>query len=522
MTDVKEEHNAADSHDVKLTPLNLVRYVASIGLLCFSIAIVGALMFTGNTRVAKDANPWVAIVVCALAIIWLSMIEGQQASLVGLPPVDPDLYKDSHPITYKNAALAFRGDNLDRYLMGRQFMVLLVVFVINQCTSPLDPSVDVLGLPNGVKFVFLDIGLASIIFTCILGQLTTQVNASHQMIDYINNYFALFTLYVAMTVEFSGVMHSSYLIQNILSAISGKPIQTNEPPRTGFTFAFFWGRVLMSLAILGFSLAVTLVALFDGDTSVSVKYPSISPGLAVFLLFFFMSVVGMLEGMQIAFFAVAKLPADQRGTSMFGKKTCNLLFAGNGQNLPGFMIGRQLTVVCSFFLVGSFTSLTIVPGEGNNIFGISDGAQAFLNYGFQGAVITTILASISWQLAASAYPIAFLNNPITYVLLCVALFLEFTGLCAGAWVLARVQKKIMGFHYDEVYVGTPEERIENDHPDKEFPSDVGHLIGGGFTGHVCGSHDALDGPLPHSKDALEAKRSRDALEAKRSMDALDA
>jgi hypothetical protein len=64
MTDIKEEHDAAYSHDVKLTPLNLVRYVASIGLLCFSIAIVGALMFTGNTRVAKDANPWVAIVVC--------------------------------------------------------------------------------------------------------------------------------------------------------------------------------------------------------------------------------------------------------------------------------------------------------------------------------------------------------------------------------------------------------------------------------------------------------------------------
>ncbi|KAL7501726.1 hypothetical protein ACHAXN_000004, partial [Cyclotella atomus] len=161
----------------------------------------------------------------------------------------------------------------------------------------------------------------------------------------------------------------------------------------------------MSLAILGFCLAVTLVALMNGDTAVAVKYPSIKPGLAIFLLFFFMSVVGMLEGMQIAFFAVAKIPASERGNSVFGKKTCDLLFKGNGQNLPGFMIGRQLTVVASFFLVGSFTSLTITPGEGNNIFGVSDGAQAFLNYGFQGAVITTILASISWQLAASAYPI---------------------------------------------------------------------------------------------------------------------
>merc|ERR1719401_2914488 len=260
------------------------------------------------------------------------------------------------------------------------------------------------------------------------------------MIDYINNYFALFTLYVCMFVEFTGIMHSSYLIQNILSAASGKPIITNEPPRTGFTFAFFWGRVLMSLAILGFCMAVILVALFNGDTMVAVKYPSISVGVSVFLFFFFMCVVGMLEGMQIAFFAVAKLPANERGTSFFGKLTCDLLFKGNGANLPGFMIGRQLTVVASFFLVGSITSMNIEPGTGENIFGVSDSAQKFLNYGFQGAVITTILASITWQLAASAFPIAFLNNPFTYILLVIALFLEFIGLCAGAWVCARIMK----------------------------------------------------------------------------------
>jgi len=501
---VKAEH-AADSHDVKLTPFTIFRYVASIGLLIFSIIIVGALMFTKNTRVASETNPWVALIVCILAVVWLSMIEGQQASLVGLPPVDPDLYKDSHPLTYKNAALAFKGDNLDRYLMGRQFMVLMVVFVINQCAGPLNPGGDVLGLPDGVKMVFLDVGLGMIVFTCILGQLTTQVNASHCMIDFINNYFALFTLYTAMFVEFSGVMHCSYLIQNILSIASGKPIISNEEPKTGFTFVFFWARVLMSLAILSFCMAVTLVALFNGDTMIAVKYPSISKGMSVFLFFFFMGIVGMLEGMQIAFFAVAKLPASERGTSFFGKKTCDLLFKGNGQNLPGFMIGRQLTVVASFFLVASITGLNITPGEGNNIFGIQDSAQQFLNYGFHGAVITTILASITWQLAASAFPIAFLNNPVTYILLVVALFLEWTGLCSGAWVLARVMKSVTKIQYDEVYVGTPEERMANNHADKEMTPahDVGHLAGGGFAGHLCGSHDALDGPI-QSKDAIDA------------------
>merc|ERR1712008_451351 len=76
-----------------------------------------------------------------------------------------------------------------------------------------------------------------------------------------------------------------------------------------------------------------------------------------------------------------------------------------------------------------------------------------------GAVITTILASISWQLAASSFPIMFLNTPFTYFLLVIALALEFIGICAGAWVCARIQKSLFKYQYDEVYIGTPEERL---------------------------------------------------------------
>ena len=76
------------------------------------------------------------VTVLTIVWVWLSTIEGQQASLVGLPPVDPDIYKDSRPHTYKNAALALKGNSLDRYLTGRQFMMLLVMLVIKRCTSP--------------------------------------------------------------------------------------------------------------------------------------------------------------------------------------------------------------------------------------------------------------------------------------------------------------------------------------------------------------------------------------------------
>jgi len=65
----KVEHAADDSHDVELTPFTLIRYIASIGLLIFSVIIVGALIFTGNTRVATETSPIVALIVVVSGII---------------------------------------------------------------------------------------------------------------------------------------------------------------------------------------------------------------------------------------------------------------------------------------------------------------------------------------------------------------------------------------------------------------------------------------------------------------------
>jgi hypothetical protein len=55
---------AANLHDQKLTPLTCIKYVASIGILIFSIVLVGALMFARNTRVSREANPYVCVLVC--------------------------------------------------------------------------------------------------------------------------------------------------------------------------------------------------------------------------------------------------------------------------------------------------------------------------------------------------------------------------------------------------------------------------------------------------------------------------
>ena len=195
------------------------------------------------------------------------------------------------------------------------------------------------------------------------------------------------------------------------------------------------------------------------------------------IFFILVCVVGMVEAMQIAFFAVAKMTKAERGEGKFAKMTDKLLYFGEGNNLPGFIIGCQLCVVSCMFFVARLTSVKLEEGD-PNIFGVRNGAQKLFNTGLLGALMLTILGSISWQLVASAFPLPFMQSPITYFLLRWCLFLEGTGICQGAWVIAGVHKKISGFQRDEVYIGTAEERKKQEmgDDDAQLPIGVGHMV----------------------------------------------
>jgi silicon transporter len=452
-----------------MSPISVFKSVYSVALLIFSVVCIMALIAKENTGLSSDVHPVAAYVAIWVAILWLTMVEGGQASLVGLAPVNPEIYKDSHPLAYKCTQLAHKGDNLDRYLLGRQFMVVLVVFTVNISGGP-TADAELWGFPEWLMGIFFSYGLAMILFTCMIGQLNTQVNASLCMLDYINNYFALFTLWVAMAIEFSGLLHSAYVVQLLVAKLAGSTIQSNEEPRSMAQNIFFWSRCAMSVAILAFSFAVTLTALFADKTTM---WDGVPAWVAVIVFFILMSVVGMLEGMQIAFFAVAKIPSSERGDSVWALKTCNLLYFGEGNNLPGFMVGRQLCVVSCMLFIARVTSVDVAGDGSENIFGASEGFQALFNTGLLGAFITTIVASISWQLVASAFPIAFLSSPVTYFLLRWCLLLESTGICAGAWVIAAVHKKLAGFQRDEVYIGTAESRSKMDMSDHSTRINMG-------------------------------------------------
>jgi len=427
--------------------------IYSTCLLIFCSIIVLTVIFQENSTLSQF-NAWAAFFVFWVSLYWLSMVEGGQASLVGLPPVDMEVYRESHPTTHKIMNVINRGDTIDRYLMGRQFMVLALVFVENLCAHAKDPTMSILGMPIIINKIFLNTGLAVFFMTAMIGKISAQVNASRCMLDYVNNFFAYFTMQAARLIEVSGLLHCCYPVQMFFARAAGQPLVSKEAPRTAVQNIFFWGRVLISAAILVFAFAVTLSALLNGQTTM---WEGVPVTVTIIFFFLFMSVVGMLEGMQIAFFAVARMTEEDRAKSKWAKKTCNVLFEGDGRNLAGFMIGRQMCVTLCFFIIARVTTVKLNDGD-PNIFGVSDITQKFFETGLLGALITTIVASIAWQLIASAFPMAFLSTPVTYVLLRFCLGLEWTGLCQGSWVVARAHRKIVKFKRDEVYIGTAEER----------------------------------------------------------------
>ena len=439
--------------------LDVFKSLYSCGLLVFSITIVMAAIFTKQTTATEENNvhPALAFFGFWFLIAWLGMMEGGQGALVGLQPVDKALYKETHPRALMNTALAHKGDNMERFIIGRQFLVVLVVFVTNQIASAVKGA-SVLGFSDLASEIFLHSGLALILTTIMVGQLTAQVNAANCMLDFINNYFMLFSIYVSLAIEKSGLLHCVYLVEIVFSWIAGKPIETDEEPRTGARKFFFWVRVIISLAILIFAFAVTLAALFDEKTDM---WDGVPPSVSVVAFLFLMCFVGLMDGMQIALFAVVNLPEEELRNHAIAHANCELTF--RDQNLQAFLIGRQICVTICMFVVARITNVNVdLAANEGTIFGVPDGFQNFINTGLLGAVITTVAGSLAWRIIASSFPVAFLSNPVIYLIIRLCLVLEASGVCSAAWVLGYINKVLVGYEPDEVYLKAAQAAVAED------------------------------------------------------------
>jgi len=454
----KEKHTSNPvtqrDKDIDIT-ITVIKYIYSFALVILCVTVVMSAIFTRQTGLSKNVAPIFVFFLLWALIFWLAMMEGGQGCLIGLQSIDKAKYAESHPRTLKNTALAHKGNTMDRFIVGRQFLVVLVIFLINMCGSP-EEGASVLGFNPLLNNIFLGNGVAMMITTIVIGGLTSQINAAVCMLDFINNYFMLLTTYVSLGIEFSGLLHSVYLVQIGFSKLAGKEVESNEPPRSCAGNAFFWFRVLISSSILAFAFAVTLQALFDGNSGM---WDSVPAPVSVVIFFLLLCIVGLMEGMQIAAFTLLNMPEEELSQHGVASANCKLMFAG--QNLQAFLVGRQIFVASLTFIVARIATIDL-PTEANNIFGVPDLFQAFFNTGLLGAIILSIVGSLAWRIVASSFPLVFMSNPAIFVIIRICLVLEGTGIFSASWLLATIHKGLVNYQEDEVYLGKNEGKSEDE------------------------------------------------------------
>ena len=461
-----EDPHKAQPEESNASWIQTIKIGISLGLLGYCLFLIVQGIRFRQTPVAQSAGPTLALGFMVLLIVWLGLLEGGQGSLVGLQPVSPQHYQASHPIAAQSTKLAHAGDNLNRFIVGRQFLVVLVVYALNLATTSVEGAIIPGCNPMAVQ-ALLSSGLASMFITVILGQLSAEVNATNCMLDFINNTAVYSTTVLCLAMEASGLLHAVYVLKWFFSSPDDDDDdlddQDDDAPQEESLWPVIWYRfrVVLSMSLLAGALAVTYVALQDNETSIGLP-PSVSLPLFVALV----CGLGMMEAMQIAVFAVVKLPKEALEGSATAQANCALVF--QGQNFKAFLIGRQICVTTCMFLLARLTTTTVdmdgppmggpqdgmmsPPPPPPTVMGVAPAVQAFFNTGLPGALITTIVASLYWRIVAANYPVWFMNCSVVNGTIRLCLALEATGAFSSAWMLADGIRTLLQYQPDDWYL----------------------------------------------------------------------
>lgn len=224
--------------------ISLTKYAISTFL--FAVCVLVSMALTENP---------VRIILIWVLIGYLAALEGGQVAMVSLASVPSASYKRSHPRTARCMAVVEKQSVMEQYIMGRQFLVVIVIFLLNIVSSGSNTCHDIaLGGFSDAASAICNTGLTLTFVTIMVAQITSQIIASNCRLDFLNKFLMLGNTWLALAIEYSGILHTVHLVRILLSRVSGD--DTNETPGVNVlslasnAAKFFWLRVGLSLFLL--------------------------------------------------------------------------------------------------------------------------------------------------------------------------------------------------------------------------------------------------------------------------------
>lgn len=188
--------------------LDGVRYLVStlLTVACFAL-IVWAI---GAGYAPLKGHPGILYALFVFSVSLLGMLEGLQIAILNLERANAERFSHLHR-AYVNHKLATRhhGLNVQRFLVGRQFFVVFVVFLSAQLTTYSDLELPV---PAWLFTLIIETGFPGVMVVLSFGQLMPQLVAATHPITFMNIPGAWLVIQIALGFEAIGITHFSWVL----------------------------------------------------------------------------------------------------------------------------------------------------------------------------------------------------------------------------------------------------------------------------------------------------------------------
>jgi len=209
---------------LEATWFDYVRFVFSASLLTFSTVVTVYAILEQKTAFWSSVPGWAALLIFLVCLFFLAVMEGLQIAIVELKRQQPETYRKSHPDAYLLGQLAFKGDNVERFLLGRQvFVVCLVFFSAKLTTIHGSESADFLfPVPHVVQVIFLETGLLACVVVVIVSQLLPQIIASKYPVQFMQLSVVMKpALLACLALEYTGITHMCWVFSTLVVRLVG-------------------------------------------------------------------------------------------------------------------------------------------------------------------------------------------------------------------------------------------------------------------------------------------------------------
>jgi len=435
-------------------------YWWGMAALILSVAVVMTGIFKEeNNPPWTKGHPFLDFVLFWSMLTWIAMLEGCQISVVGLQGYDMEAFRVSHPRAYRCCKLVHSGANVERFLVGRQFLLLFNGFLVSRIGGGQPIEHFEMGSwkwSHELTQFFFSNGVMLMVVIVALGQLPTQLVAADKMLGFfelpLGHYYTV--CLPCLFVETIGLTHSSYILKDFLCWISDIDTTKADPAKAMLKDWKYYAKCILSVSAVTFSgiMIIKGLALTQTNATVGAGWRKLPGSLAVIVSLLFIFMLASAEGIQVSVIALATVPGSTyKHHSPLAYRTAAL--ALKGRNMSAFLVGRQFLTAMNMVLLSKVTSYA--GSDGELLEGGDWGMGTFFNnyllqWGFLGAILVVNVAQLASQVTASIFPISVINNYFMYWILCLMLFIETVGIVNACWPLSYALEMVYGMEPDPV------------------------------------------------------------------------